>query len=143
MNPDSQTLERLSNLSLRQYSGDLAAIRGEDRQLHAQLMESPVEMRVIAQPGVCEEELYEICLQAIGRYPRFIDLRWRITRELSAKFEPPRWNLLSILFDGIFVGEPEDLLNHRNGNPSGVLYPTKGLGTKIAEVIFLDSGSEA
>jgi|SRR3989338_4510316 len=138
MNSDSQTLERLSDLDLRQYSGDLSAIRGEDRQLHARLMESPVEMRVTAQPEVCVEELYRICLSAIGRYPKFIDLRQMIMGELAAKFETSGWNLLSILFNGIFVGEPKDLLNHRNGNPSRVLYPTKGLGAKIAELRFLD-----
>ncbi|MBI4159360.1 hypothetical protein HY500_03840 [Candidatus Woesearchaeota archaeon] len=138
MNPDSQTLERLSYLNLMEYSGDLFAIRGEDRQLYSKLMESPVEMIVTAQPEVCVEEIYRICSGAVGGYRRFIDLRQRIMRELAAKFETPGWCLLSVLFNGIFVGEPEDLLNHRNGNPSRVLYPTKGLGAKIAELSFLN-----
>ena len=37
MNIDSKTLERLSNLELRQYAGELNAIVGKDRILFEEL----------------------------------------------------------------------------------------------------------
>ena len=135
MEVDNQTLERLSNLTLEEYAGNLAAFEGDDAETYVKLMESPVEVKVTAQKGTCEDNLYEICLKAQGKYKRFLDLRRKITTELVEEIKG--FNLMSVLFDGIYVGEPEDLLNHRNDSQAEILYPVEGFGEKIAEVIFV------
>lgn len=123
---DDDTLARLSLLDLYQYAGDL--ILGENRKLYDELLELPVEVRVTAQRGICEGIFYEICLNAQGKYRRFGDLKKRIVQ---------RSNLLSVLFNGIYIGEPKDLLNLRRGNQARILHPMEGLGQKIADLKFL------
>ena len=138
MNTDKPTLERLSDLELRQYAGDLSAIMGDDRLLYEKLFGLPVEVRIAAHLGICEDRLYQILCIFQGRYEKFEDLRCKITTRLSREFAPPGWNRLSVLFDGIYIGEPEDLLNYRQGNRAGILNPIKGLGEKAAEMIFFN-----
>jgi len=133
---DSQTLERLSLLDLRQYSGDLTAIGEEDRKLSNWLFELPVVVLATAQREVCEDPLYNICFGAQGEYSHFFNVRQRVMQELSRLANGPGWNLLSVLFDGIYVGDPEDLLYHRCGEQKRILHTTKGLGEKLAEVTF-------
>ncbi|MEN9626272.1 MAG: hypothetical protein RL557_600 [archaeon] len=138
---DHGTLERLSNLDLRVYVGDTNAIRGEDKRLYEQLMQTSVEVIMpseagMSQQGTCEEPLYQICLGAQGVYNAFIDARQHVMGKLLREISGPGFNLLSILFEGIYVGEPEDLLNYRNGNSAGIRYPTKGLGNKLAAIRF-------
>ncbi len=132
-----EDLERLSGLELRQYAGDLKAIRGKDIVLYDILMKNSVEVKIIAERGVCSDKLYDICIDLQGRHGKFVHLRRRTMNMLSQEFKGPGSNLLSILFDGVYIGEPEDLLNYRNKNRSGILYPTKGFGEKLAEVNFL------
>jgi hypothetical protein len=129
-------LERLSGLQLREYAGDMYALTGADRRLYEKLIQVPIEVKVIAERGVCEDRLYDICLRAGGRWT-FVELRRYVMQELSRTHdvsENSGWILLSVLFDGIYVGDPEDLQHHRNGNKSKILYPIKGLGEKLAEV---------
>lgn len=144
---DKGTLERLSNLELRQYAGNLNAISGEDATIYDMLVESPIKIKVTAQRGICEDELYDICLSLEGRHDRFIDVRHAIIESYIKKISPMQKMrdtgvaqspcLLSMLFDGIYVGDSEDLLNYRNNNQAGILYNTKGLGAKLAEVTFI------
>lgn len=142
MQIDPQALDRLSQLELEQYAGNLRAIQGDDRTLYEQLFEIPVSVKLTAQKGICDDSLYEICVKAQGGHESFLDLRRTVTKELGKKFDTPGQNLLTISFNGIYVGDPEDLLNHRNGRPEGILYPTRGLGEKLAEVAFISGYPE-
>ncbi|MDI6721437.1 MAG: hypothetical protein QMD85_03535 [Candidatus Aenigmarchaeota archaeon] len=147
MKIDRQGLARLSNLELRQYAGDLNAISGADRRMYNELMESLAEMRLTADRGLCDDGLYEICASAQGWYEKFEDLRRAIVGRYTKDANPFQKMadtgtvqspcLLSVLFDGVYVGDMEDLLNYRDGTPSGIFYPVQGLGEKIAEVEFL------
>lgn len=137
MQIDSKELRRLSNLEISRYAGQLDAIRGKDEILVGLLAETPVEVVMVAEEGVCNGTLYNICKRRTGRHKSFALLRGEVIGELAQRFEPPCWNLLSVLFDGIYVGEPEDLYNLRAGEPQGVIYNLKGLGTKLADVKFL------
>lgn len=139
MNIDSKTLERLSNLELRQYAGELNAIVGKDRILFEELNESSVEVVMIAPREICDDRLYDICLSMHKKHEMFFMLRHRILDKLSKKYEELKAHLLTVLFDGIYVGEPEDLFNYRNGRQTRILYPTKGLGSKLADVTFIDA----
>ena len=67
MKISSEALERLSGLGLRQYAGDLKAIKGGDRTLYNILMEKPVEVKIIAERGVCNDRLYDTCTELQGR----------------------------------------------------------------------------
>lgn len=137
MQVDKEILERLSGLELKQYAGDLRAIEGEDRILYERLFELPVEVRIVAHVGVCGDRLYQICNKFQGRHRSFEELRHQVVARLSTEFAPPGWNRLSVLFDGMYVGEPEDLLNYKQGNREGILNPIKGLGEKIAKITFI------
>ena len=58
-------------------------------------------------------------------------------RELLARSHSPGFSILTLIFYGIYVGDPEDLIIHRKGIKGRILYPTKGLGEKLAEVKFI------
>ena len=50
----------------------------------------------------------------------------------------PNWRMLSALFDGVYVGDPEDILNRRRyGDGSIPLYNVRVFGIKLAEIRFL------
>ena len=138
MGINRETLERLSNLELRQYAGDLHAIIGKNRKLWTELSNAPVDVKMAASRGICEDKLYDICLSVQRKHETFSMLRHRIMEALSKKSETLGFNLLTVLFDGIYVGEPEDLFHYRNNLSGRILYPTKGLGSKLAEVTFID-----
>ncbi len=134
---DVRELRRLSNLELSKYAGELDALEGDDEMLVAILACSPLETKVVADKGICDAKLYKIGLQVQGEYETFAELRRKVMDKLSQTFQPPAWNLLSVLFDGIYIGEPEDLYNFRAGESQGIIYHIKGLGTKLADVRFL------
>jgi hypothetical protein len=133
-----ETLKRLSNLDLIKYAGDLKAIKGQDAILYDELMNTPVEAKVIAKEGICEDVLYKICLDAQMNYEGFKNLRHNIINKLSKseQLTAGTKNLLTVLFNGVYIGEPEDILNYRKGGAT--LYPTKGLGKRIMDVQFSD-----
>lgn len=132
-----EALQTMSKLLLKFYSGNLSAFEGSCGKVVEQLRKRPIEVKVIAKKGVCEDRLYEICQAAQGKYEKFSDLTGKITEALAKGSARPDWNLLSVLFDGIYIGEPEDLLNYRSSELDGVIYPTKGLGEKISQIKFL------
>jgi len=132
-----EVLKRLSMLDLKRYAGNLNVLKKDDARLYEQLMTSPVNVKVVADKGICEDKLHEICQRSQGKHETFRSLRQKIEDQLFKIQHSLGWNLLTVSFDGIFVGEPEDLLNHRDGRQEGIMYPIKGLGEKIAEVEFV------
>ena len=74
----------------------------------------------------------------LGQYGRFLDVRNEVHRDFMESAHPQLCPVapVSILVSGIFVGEPEDLLNFRK-NRGTIMYPTKGLGEKLADIRFL------
>jgi len=134
----NDTLKRLEGLELDSYAGNLEALQ-KDREEYVGLTEQPVEVKIVGAPGVCEAWLYNICSGAEGQYERFIELRERVQGELLKFAKGPGWNLLTVGFTGIYVGEPEDLHNLRNGG--NILYQTRGLGRKMADVTFLETSN--
>jgi len=141
---DKKLLEKLGNLELECYAGVLSALRGYEEVYH-RLFKEPVEVKVVAPREACDERLYEICLRAQGKHDKFMDLRHKVVGELGGMAQDPGWNFLTVSFDGLYIGEPEDLVRHRADadvktlNPQIFmpLYPVKGLGIKAAEVTFL------
>jgi len=55
--------------------------------------------------------------------------------EETSKVQSPC--LLTVLFDGIYIGDPEDLLNYRKDSQAKIWYPTKGLGEKVDGIEFI------
>jgi len=137
--PTNQELEELSNLELEVYAGRIElAETPQYRKLEA-LFEVPVSMKVIAPPEVCEPHLYRIARALEGRHSTFAELRQKTNEALFNKQgNILGWNILSVLASGVYVGEMEDIRNYRN-NSSQILYPTRGLGTKVAEINFLEN----
>ena len=139
MELDAEALTRLSTLELEMYAGKLSALAGEDMKKATRLKQLPVRVKLVAERGVCEDSLYDICSEVEGQHASFHELRMRVIGKLARDLNSPSspaWNLLPVLFDGIYVGEPEDLLGFRKGR-SEPLYPTKGLGTKLADIEFI------
>jgi len=138
---DASTLDRLNNLELEQYAGNLNAFTKEDLIMRERLAATPIDVKMIEPRGVCDDELYDICSPFEGRQETFASLRQGIVDRLRREIEPIlpffQWNLLTVLFDGVYVGEPEDLLDYRKGNEQGILPPIEGLGKKIADIKFL------
>ena len=140
MRIDRKTLERLAYLDLKLYAGDLGAFIKEDYELREALMVSPVEVKLISARDICDDSLYTVVERFVGRYEKFQDLRYGLTKELIATLPVPAgYNLLTSLFNGIYIGDPEDVLNFRLQRGDKIMYPVKGLGEKLADVIFLDN----
>jgi len=140
MDIDDATLERLGMLELQQYAGDINAIQGSDKGLLESLMSSPVRIELIAQDGICEEELYEVALGIQGEHHDFKVAREEMISsygqiELAQRHTSPC--LLTAIVSGIYVGDPEDLFIFRKKEGGDFLYPSKGPGEKIAKVHFL------
>ena len=129
------TLAVVSNLELRRYAGDLEAIDEYHQTLLNELSQLPVRVEITAPRGICEDELYGLVLRTHASYQRFSDLRIEVCdNSLNSR----AIIMLSVLFDGIYVGEPEDLLHFRRGERREIMYPTKGLGAKLADVRFIE-----
>jgi len=148
-NIDAKTLRDLSALQLDVYAGNIGKIFGEDGIIEKKLTETPVRAKVIAQEKDCDAGLYRVGLEIQGEYKSFKELRRAVVRHLQQLPSvpgsrvpglnipiSPEWNLISVLFDGIYIGEPEDLLNHWTGT-GNIFTDIKGLGEKLAEIEFL------
>ena len=108
MDLNEELLQKLSDLELELYSANISDL-GELDYLRENLLNTPVEMKVTAEKGICEDQLYDICLKYQGEHDSLATLRLSIANELANQFAPPGWNMLSVLFDGVYVGDPEDL----------------------------------
>ena len=140
METDEKTLQRLSTLALTlRYKRDAEVMKEEDENLYHALLDSSVRVQVIADKNACEDSLYAICSSLQGTHEKFTDVRTLLGKQFyQARRLTSEERLLSVLFDGIYVGHPEDLLQIRNGHDEEVLYPVKGLGEKMADIIFLE-----
>lgn len=133
-----KTLKRLGDLELRRYAGDLTTIIEEDRALYEKLLRSPIEIKMTAPKGICDDKLYEICSSVVGKHERFSIARIKLINNYAKETgELDKLCLLSMLVNGIYIGHPLDLLNYKNNKPQEIIYPIKGLGQKIAEINFL------
>jgi len=144
--------KRLGQLELEEYAGNLGAFSSEDKTIHEQLMRMPVEMRRIPLKKECDGSLVALCSELAGKYESLIDLRIKIIEAYTTRRKPLEKMqtlgamqspcLFAILVDGLYLGDPEDILNKRkqiaNGSmtPPEIWYPIQGLGEKIAEIIF-------
>ena len=130
-------VQKLGMFDLRLYAGDLTALQGEEARMHEALMMHPVVVRVTASPGVCDADLYDIVKEVEGRHDRFEIVRQTVMGRLAKDSEKGSgWNLLAVLFEGIYVADPEDLLNRRLGREYAILHRVKGFGEKVAEIDF-------
>ncbi|MDD5193048.1 MAG: hypothetical protein PHF67_00520 [Candidatus Nanoarchaeia archaeon] len=137
MKIEPKELRRLSNLELSIFSGENLALEEWDL-IHARaLYQTPVEVTMIAEEGICDRGLYRLCLYFEGEHDTFAGLRVDISERLAQTFQPPNWMKLTVIFDGIYVGNPEDIYNSRAGQPELIQCPMKGLGTKLADITFL------
>jgi len=128
-------LDDLDLRELRQYAGE-QFITGELADVWEHLGYYPVEVRMCASRGACDDRLYAICQSVAGSGRTLKAVRQYVVSQLYQIATDPDCNLLSVLFTGIYVGEPEDLLNHWRGSDD-IFYPTTGLGKKIADIHFL------
>lgn len=137
---DAERIKFLSDLDLAIYAGEVDAITPRNIRLTSEPMNAPGEVRIVAEQGVCEEKLYRIISELTGRHEKFIYLKRAVVNSLMKQAAGPGWNFISVLFDGIYIGEPEDVYNHRksSGNSSPV-YFVRGFGVKIADVEFIDT----
>src|SRR3989344_8646168 len=126
---DDLTLRRLSNLELRQYAGDLDALMGDNRNLFEKIARDPVSVRLIVEDGDINPDFYAVIKDLEGKYPSFIELRRKTIKLLATRFDGLGWNSLTCLFDGVFIGEAEDLWFHREDRGTS-MYPVEDLGKK-------------
>lgn len=131
---DTDVLEDLSREELEVYSGNSSARTPESRKRWESLMCSPVRMKVCAGRDECDENLWDLCLRMQGRHEQFMDLRVKINDELMKRY--PQF-MLTVVFDGVYIGEPEDLRNLRAENGQRVMYEVKGFGRKVGDIEFV------
>ena len=136
----NETIAKLSELSLEEYDGNLdAVLKQGDKKTYENLMYSPVRITLNRQGDICEGRLYEIVASMSGEHTTFEHVRREMDNRLLQKLEriPSDWRLITVLFEGIYIGDPQDLLNHRLNNGEAISYPIKGFGEKIASIEFL------
>jgi hypothetical protein len=138
---DSALLKRLSTCELRVYAGQLDALCAEDLAISNSLKVQPVVVNMTQPRLGCDERLYDICAEMAGSHKTFLELRQRVMNSLVSKARffgnYNGWNLLTVAFDGIQLGDSKDLLKRRiYGEGLKPLYPIEGFGLKLAEVRF-------
>ncbi len=137
-----EELTRLSNLELEVYAtGSNEHIGLADLVLMEQLNQTRVAIHTNQVQGSCADILHKIGVTNGGIYPSFIQARQAIVASLVAHLQPPAWNMLSVVYDGIYVGDPEDMYEYRKAPISGSFtpaYQVVGFGIRLGEVIFLD-----
>ena len=111
-----------------------------DRQKHDFLRFHPACIKDVVPPKEYDRRLYVICRTLQNNTMPFQNLRTK-TREHWLKIDPrsPTPSILTILFDGVYVGDPEDVVLQRlQGHCESPQYPIDGLGKKIASIEFAD-----
>jgi hypothetical protein len=136
MNINPKTLEKLSAVTLLSYAGIPSALSLDERRIMNLLSKVPVVVNPLEFVEGFDNELYNIAFGLQGRHDNLMDLRASADHALMDRYPGPGFRRLSILFDGIYLGEPEDLLNFRKGNPREVMYEIRGLGSKVSDIIF-------
>ena len=140
MNVDLSILRRLNALELESYAGKEPLITQEDLELREQLYQLPTKLTLVQPSPEYPLELKRIVTTYAeqDRHEKFIRMREKIMRDLMEKTSTPS-NLLTVLFGGIYVGEPEDFRNYILNSQSELLYPVQGFGQKVANIEFIQS----
>ena len=133
---DEDTIKRISELALQVHAGNLQALAGRDLEIYCRLSKLPVSVKITTRKGTCEDLVYDICFKAQGRYESFHYLKGKINGEVADIMNHPTARLLTVLPDGIFVGEARDLKDFRRDPKAKLVYPIVGVGEKLAEVWF-------
>jgi hypothetical protein len=97
INITQQDIDRLSALELITYATGKLPTNPHDLNLIAKLNSTPVKLKIVAERGVCDDELYRICEQAKGEHLSFSELRISVTDKLFQHFQRPGSILLSVL----------------------------------------------
>ena len=132
---DTLVKEKLNKYELANYSGNFSELEKGYAEIYLRLVNSSVRVRLLDDVDA-DEGLIEICRKLEGRYEAFYMVREKAMEMLAEGKRKIGWNLLTVLFDGIYIGDPEDIWNLRNGKKP--LYSVDGLGKKIAEINFLE-----
>ncbi len=136
---DGEKLRKLSMIDLQAYAGDTVAqkICRKDQLFFHLRFNVPVQLKPIINISDCDAGLYNICVGLKNEYTNFDSVRKAVEEGLGKVVQDIPFDRLTVLFEGIFIGNPEDVLDQRTGK-SEVMYPMKGLGTKAVEVKFLE-----
>lgn len=147
MQIDQATIDCLSDLELELYTGNSFDGIKKEREIRNKLHRLPVRIKVNLGESFCDDLLYRICKGLASReFTTIQELKGRLgslSMSVIPQLDTSNWvqkiapTLFTTLFNGVYVGEPEDVYNHRKGNKSKIWHPVKGLGLKIAEIEFL------
>ena len=132
---DPLTLDELSMFQLKRYNRETPKITPKGQQQYDALERSPVRVSITSDQEICDSDIYNACLQVQGHHLSFSQLREKLSTILSEAKEIPDPEILTVLFEGIFIGNPQNLeIYMTTDNP---LPPTpRGLGKKLAEIDF-------
>jgi len=107
METNPEVLRRLDDLELQRYAGEIKTFPDREESLYQELMMSPVKVKVTAPIEVCAARFYQFCLNVQGEYDDFKQVRLKVSQESMQEFDRMA---LSVLFEGIYEGDPEDVM---------------------------------
>jgi len=141
-----ELLDKLSYLHLKEYAKQIDKLDRVMELFNSALMNRSVNVKKVMPIDYCDRGLYGLALEAQrdGPFMNFAEMRTFFHTGLSRVYaEPlpsplPPYIRLSILPNGIWVGQPDDLLAYLEERREDIKHNEKGLGKKLAEVIFED-----
>jgi hypothetical protein len=108
-------------------------VDANSQKLMNNLYTLPVNVNVVADTESFDPDLHLVLLDLKSLYPTYVDLRRDVSDRCLNAFKV---DMLSVLYDGIYAGNPEDLYNFREGNNTEIEHPVEGLGLKLADINF-------
>jgi hypothetical protein len=142
MVPSLSQLAVLNALQLEYYAGNTNLGSREEWALYHQLHSEPVQVETVTPTPLYAPLLKGIVSEIAkkSRYSSFKELKLDVFQRTSLIINNPLdlGSSLTVLFGGIYIGDPEDVRNFFHNPESSSLYPVKGLGSKVINVVFID-----
>jgi hypothetical protein len=133
-------LNKLGYLHLVSYNGKPVDLDQIEDVIHQALIKQPLNVRAVH--GVeCDPALLNVVqeVEKKGEYSKFFDMKEDIVTGLNGITSPvPFHHRLSVLPNGIFIGEPYDIIAQISNQEERIRFPEKGLGFRLGEVVFKD-----
>ena len=104
------------------------------------LWHAPITISINKLPSHLSQDIKEYLPSLARRHEHFMDARKSLLHFLAARQNPncpnPGYNCVSMLVNGIFDAEPEDLFAMWENRQKDILYASHAKGDKIADVTF-------
>ncbi|MBI3334088.1 hypothetical protein HYZ97_01250 [Candidatus Pacearchaeota archaeon] len=139
MELSSGEIEQVNKSILDMYTGriEIERLPKEFLPIFERMHKLPVNMALAESIGI-DSRLVKLIRANQGIHSSYDKLKCKLNVKLMDLFPGPGFTRLTMLYNGVYVGEPEDFLAYLEDRSEDILYPLEGLGKKVGDVVFID-----